>query len=768
MKRVISLFLAVLMLCAMLPFAVFAAGSSEMIRQLNFSCAGSTIRSVYDVPVSNYSESSGTAYGYVNLAEAFGEGAEDWYAADLGNSDLNTISVEKALKDATHVLYIVKRGSYASSALIATAHLYPKGVLPGTNAVQVMDSGTGEPYPCISGGSETSISWRIEDVKNDRVDLAGFLKDWVKGSISKTEIFYGDACTYSCEGSLVPASELSRGEERGKIRVYTTPVCEFGSVSSECMINGLYAGVNGKTWSSLDNLDPFAVHLLPVHARVDIRDYFRREYAAVLNSAIAGFEKDGLDYEVSVRYFSSFTEKGFSVDTDRFLEALQGAWKPDLEITVRSEMSEGEFDSRYTITSETASYTGKPQGVKYTTSHPSYRATVSYDTADGTAPTEVGSYRYSMLSADSGFLPSQREGVFTVTPADPAAGIPFETQKLKYDGKAKSLDLAYLGLSSAPVLYENSKTGAVTDAPTEIGSYNASVTVANNPNIKDGTLVLPGALMICESIVEHPIAVSGGKADLNHAIYTTLVSLTADAPAKGMRFDHWAAEEGNVTFEDAGAASTQFVMPNSPVSVRAVFEPILYSVTVEGGKADQDSVPAGTAVNITADACGEGRVFSGWKVASGNVSLKDPLSESTAFTVGYSDVKLIATFAEQSDRDIGYSISVMQGSSSVSMAKPGEVVTIKADAPRDRDQVFKEWVCRSNNTVFANSKSAETTFIMPYGNVEIYAKYGLLPPRPFFGSLFGDGSLGIIAISAGVLVIAGISVFVILKKKKKD
>ncbi len=69
-----------------------------------------------------------------------------------------------------------------------------------------------------------------------------------------------------------------------------------------------------------------------------------------------------------------------------------------------------------------------------------------------------------------------------------------------------------------------------------------------------------------------------------------------------------------------------------------------HTITVEGGTASLDKAAPGAAVTITADSAPEGKVFSGWVVTSGGVTLADPSASTTTFVMGAEDVLLTASF----------------------------------------------------------------------------------------------------------------------------
>ena len=76
---------------------------------------------------------------------------------------------------------------------------------------------------------------------------------------------------------------------------------------------------------------------------------------------------------------------------------------------------------------------------------------------------------------------------------------------------------------------------------------------------------------------EYSIIVTDGKAtigagsEISKAAQGTKVTLTANAAPDGKVFDKWVVESGNTTLEDANSETTTFIMPDSEVSVKAVY-----------------------------------------------------------------------------------------------------------------------------------------------------------------------------------------------------
>ena len=108
------------------------------------------------------------------------------------------------------------------------------------------------------------------------------------------------------------------------------------------------------------------------------------------------------------------------------------------------------------------------------------------------------------------------------------------------------------------------------------------------------------------------------------AKYQEEVTITANPAPTGKVFDKWTCETAGITieFESATSSPTTFVMPAAEVEIKAHFRvegtaPSV-EVKVEGGKGG-GTYQKGESVTVTANEPEEGKVFAGWKDASGKI-----------------------------------------------------------------------------------------------------------------------------------------------------
>ena len=121
----------------------------------------------------------------------------------------------------------------------------------------------------------------------------------------------------------------------------------------------------------------------------------------------------------------------------------------------------------------------------------------------------------------------------------------------------------------------------------------------------------------------------------------TEVTLTA-TPDEGYRFSGWRVLSGDITV----TGDNKFTVGTKNVEILAIFEPLLFTVTVSddghgSGSASVSAGPQGTDVLLTAYP-DEGYRFKEWKVLSGGVEVKN-----NRFTIGTENVEVRADFEEE-------------------------------------------------------------------------------------------------------------------------
>ena len=126
------------------------------------------------------------------------------------------------------------------------------------------------------------------------------------------------------------------------------------------------------------------------------------------------------------------------------------------------------------------------------------------------------------------------------------------------------------------------------------------------------------------AVRKYDIVVVDGTKDISPAKAGETVTITANPAPSGKVFDKWTCETAGVTIEFASATSKQttFVMPASNVKIQAHFRDIEAAPSIEikvNGGTGAGTYKQGDSVTVTADAPSAGKVFKGWKDASGKI-----------------------------------------------------------------------------------------------------------------------------------------------------
>ena len=228
---------------------------------------------------------------------------------------------------------------------------------------------------------------------------------------------------------------------------------------------------------------------------------------------------------------------------------------------------------------------------------------------------------------------------------------------------------------------------------------------------------------------EHSIFVIGGTANKKKAASGDSVTVTATVP-EGQRFVRWESEEGFIVFsEHLQTNVTVLETSGENVTVKAVFEPIAYSITAsagEGGAVTVDKATAsmGDEVRFTltpAPGYGVASVFAN----GGEIALSASTDETGVytFTMPAGDVTLTAAFAKNA---FSVTTSAERGTlaANVSSASVGDTVTLTT-APQDAQHFLGSLSVRSNGADVPTTKINDTTytFVMPAGEVTASALF---------------------------------------------
>ena len=222
----------------------------------------------------------------------------------------------------------------------------------------------------------------------------------------------------------------------------------------------------------------------------------------------------------------------------------------------------------------------------------------------------------------------------------------------------------------------------------------------------------------------YSVTVVDGMANKATAYVGETVTITANEPSADEEFDKWTSDDG-VTFADASAEETSFVMPAAAVTVTATYKakpvaPQEYTVTVENGVADKATAAKGDVVTITADDRFPSHKLLRWTTSTSGVKFTDKLSAETTFVMPAKDVTVKATYQVLPR----YTVKVTNGTADKAQAYAGETVTVTAAEPPSGKQFYK-WTC--TGLTFEDANVVQTTFVMPKKSVWVKANYTAAP-----------------------------------------
>ena len=211
-------------------------------------------------------------------------------------------------------------------------------------------------------------------------------------------------------------------------------------------------------------------------------------------------------------------------------------------------------------------------------------------------------------------------------------------------------------------------------------------------------------------------------------------SVTVHAADYGVsvdKFDHWESNVLKLSDADRTNPRLTFTMPDSDVVLRAV-EKETYEVVVNNGKANGSSTvdaKPGEEVTITAKDDTEDEVFVGWKVNSGNVTLKDSKKSTTSFIMPHEAVELTAQHETRFTVTVNYQTdggaATTEDASQRQRAIFGTPITVKAADRTSEGLEFDHWEI-TNGIALKDNEAEEITFDMVRSNVTVTAIYKTL------------------------------------------
>ena len=197
----------------------------------------------------------------------------------------------------------------------------------------------------------------------------------------------------------------------------------------------------------------------------------------------------------------------------------------------------------------------------------------------------------------------------------------------------------------------------------------------------------------------------------------TTVSITANDPEPGYKFDKWTSSDVTITNASSAKGAT-FTMPAKAVTVTATFVKETYTITcasVTGGTLSVNPTTAqmGETVTVTA------KPSDGYTL--GGITMNGAAVTGNTFTMPAGDVTVSATFNQQS-YDITVNNDTNKGTVTVpASAHYGDTVNLSV-APKP-GWTFDKWTSSDGVTITNATSATDASFTMPANAVEITANY---------------------------------------------
>lgn len=221
-----------------------------------------------------------------------------------------------------------------------------------------------------------------------------------------------------------------------------------------------------------------------------------------------------------------------------------------------------------------------------------------------------------------------------------------------------------------------------------------------------------------QMVAYRSITMDGGTSEQDACVSGFQVKITANDALAGDAFTGWTSEPTGVQFTNSGAKITYFVMPDSDVTIKALFATAKPYTIIGATVSQSGAAGVGSSVNLetagTRVVDGNTLYFVRWQVNKGNVVIVNPALAATSFTMVDEEVEIEAIYAT------AYMINI-SGGTSVLEAFEGDEVTITAS--KRANQEFTGWTTTTPGVEFASASAEVTTFIMPASEVDIKANF---------------------------------------------
>ena len=211
------------------------------------------------------------------------------------------------------------------------------------------------------------------------------------------------------------------------------------------------------------------------------------------------------------------------------------------------------------------------------------------------------------------------------------------------------------------------------------------------------------------------VTVVGGTGGGKYAAGTA-VTVKVTVPT-GKTFANWTFRGVVLNTAQITQQEITFTMPENDVVLTALFEDIIYDITVTDGTASAPTAKYQEEVTVTANAPATGKEFDKWVVSGITLTNEDLAKSTVTFRMPASNVTMEATY-----KDVVYRITVTNGTATPETATYQTEVTVKANVPAT-DMYFDKWEVTGLDTTGMDLTKTEIKFQMPAGNVTFTATY---------------------------------------------
>jgi len=193
------------------------------------------------------------------------------------------------------------------------------------------------------------------------------------------------------------------------------------------------------------------------------------------------------------------------------------------------------------------------------------------------------------------------------------------------------------------------KSVSVTAGPADEGmaflNWTSTPTTSfGNDKIETTTFTMPDFDVKITAVYSalKPYSIINGIVPQGYAAVGATVQIDAAPVLNGASFKRWEVIVGDgVIIANSKLATTNFIMIDGPVTIKAVYE-TSYMIDIEGGYANLEAFE-GDTVSIEAE-IPKGYVFDKWTSTTAGVSFANDSSSTTTFVMPASDVTIKATF----------------------------------------------------------------------------------------------------------------------------